>query len=96
MRRLFLKIWVYFQAHKNLYPPRKWKNIVSVSEIKSFGSNTDTEIEPWFRFSIRKPGFVCTLLSSQKSPSTTRLRDDVALNASNNLRLELLIQTIKH
>ena len=43
-----------------------------------------------------QPSNMSSALSSQKSPSTTRLRDDNALNASNNLRLELLIQTIKH
>ena len=61
--RLFLKIWVYFPAHKNLYPPKKWKNIVSVSEKKRFGSNTD--IGPWFRLTISKPGFGCTLPDCQ-------------------------------
>ena len=55
--RLFLKIWVYFPAHKNLYPPKKWKNIVSVSEKKvrlrnrywkwTLVSVPDTKI--WFR-----------------------------------------------
>ena len=54
--------WVYFQAHKNLYPPKKWKNIVLVLEKKSFGSDTDTEIGPWFRFLISKPGFGRTLV----------------------------------
>ena len=29
---------------------------------KEFGSDTDTEIGPWFRFPIRKPGFGRTLL----------------------------------
>ena len=61
--RLFLKIWVYFPAHKNLYPPKKWKIIVSVSEKKRFGSNTD--IGPWFRLTISKPGFGCTLPDCQ-------------------------------
>ena len=28
---------------------------------KKFRSDTDTEIEPWFRFLIPKPGFGCTL-----------------------------------
>jgi hypothetical protein len=27
MLRLFLKIWVHFQAFKNLYPPKKWENM---------------------------------------------------------------------
>jgi hypothetical protein len=27
-----------------------------------FGSDTDTEIGPWFRFPIPKPGFGCTLI----------------------------------
>ena len=31
---LHLKIWVYFQAHKSLYSPKKWKNVVLVSEKK--------------------------------------------------------------
>ena len=26
-----------------------------------FGSDTDTDIGPWFRFLIQKPGFGCTL-----------------------------------
>ena len=29
---------------------------------KSFGSDTDTEIGPWFRFPISKPGFGRTLV----------------------------------
>ena len=28
---------------------------------KSFGSDTDTEIRPWYRFPIPKPGFGRTL-----------------------------------
>ena len=35
---------------------------VSVSE-KSFGSDTDTEMGPWFWFLIPKPGFGRTLSS---------------------------------
>ena len=35
------------------------KKRVSVSEKKI---STDTEIEPWFRFPITKPGFGCTLV----------------------------------
>ena len=57
--RLLLKIWVYFQAYKNLYPPKRWEKIRkiinflnekkgSVSE-KKIGSDTNTEIVPWFR-----------------------------------------------
>ena len=37
---------------------------VSVSEKKSFGSDTDTEIGPWFRFPIPKPSFAHTLISA--------------------------------
>ena len=40
------------------------KRKVSVSEKKSFGSDTDTEIGPWIWFPILKPGFGCTLLAS--------------------------------
>ena len=29
---------------------------------KNFGSDTDTKIEPWFRFPIPKPGFGRTLV----------------------------------
>ena len=53
--RLFLKIWVYFPAHKNLYPPKKWKKYSFGFRKKSFGS--DTEIGPWFRSPILKSGF---------------------------------------
>ena len=31
---------------------------------KKFGSDTDTEIGPWFRFPIPKPNFGLTLLGS--------------------------------
>ena len=71
------KIWVYFQAHRNLYPPKKWESMrfffekskkskkkVSVLEKKS-GSDTDTEIGPWFRFLIPKPGFCRTLIANR-------------------------------
>ena len=34
---------------------------VSVSEKKSFGSDNNTEIEPWFRVLIPKPSFGHTL-----------------------------------
>ena len=51
-----------------MYSPKKyekmskiWKREVSVSEKKKNGSDTDTEIGPWFRFPIPKPGFGCTL-----------------------------------
>ena len=30
-------------------------------EKKKFGSDTDTQTGPWFRFLIPKPGFGCTL-----------------------------------
>ena len=37
-------------------------------EKKSFGfrKNTDTEIGPWLRFPIQKPGFGCTLVKGSK------------------------------
>ena len=49
----FLKIWVYFQAYKNLNLPKKWekkkkklKEKVSVQDKKKIGFETDTEIGP--------------------------------------------------
>ena len=71
--RLFLKICVQFQAFKNLYSPKKQKYMVIWKFLKKksfgfrkklFGSNTDTKIGPWFRFSILKPGFGRTLVCS--------------------------------
>ena len=47
---------------------KKWKKIVSVLE-KKIGSNTDTEIGPWFRFPIPKPGFGCTLYQKERTKS---------------------------
>ena len=38
------------------------KTKVSVSEKKCFGSDTVTEIGTWFRLSIPKPGFDCSLI----------------------------------
>ena len=38
------------------------KSEVSVSEKKNFGSDTNTESGPWFRFPIPKPGFGRTLV----------------------------------
>ena len=53
--RLSLKICAQFQAFKNLYPTKnigKFEKIenkeVSVSEKKSFGPNSNTEIGPCF------------------------------------------------
>ena len=77
-----MKIFVQFQAFKNLYNPKKQENIrkfenfekkkekkvsvlekkVSVWEKKSFGSDNDTEIRPWFWFPIPKPDMGCTLI----------------------------------
>ena len=71
--RLFLKIWVYFQAYKNLYSPKKWEMMTKIKRKKElkdkknqfqkkyFGSDTDTEIGPWFRSPIPKTGFGRTL-----------------------------------
>ena len=63
-----MRTWVYFQAYKN---PKveNMRNIQKISETKQkkgvwkifFGSNTNTEIGPWFRFPIPKPGFGRTL-----------------------------------
>ena len=72
MLRLFVKIWVHFQAFKNLYPAKKWENMQKNLNFekkfgfgkKKFGSDTDTEIQPWFRFPIPIPNFGRTLVSS--------------------------------
>ena len=65
--RLFLKIWVYFQAFKNSYPQERSRKYekdlklkVLVSE-KKIASDTNTEIGLWFRFPTPKPGFGHTL-----------------------------------
>ena len=63
-----MKICVKFQAFKNLYPPKKQKNIRKLekksfaSGKKKFGSDTDTEIGPWFLFPKLKPGCGRTLV----------------------------------
>ena len=62
-----MKICVQFQDFKNLHPHMKFENIKFLKfqfPKKSFGSNTDTEIGPWFRFPILKPGFGCTLIGN--------------------------------
>ena len=48
---MFLKIWVYFQAYKNCYPPRnekylKFEKKKNWFQKKKICSDTDTEIEP--------------------------------------------------
>ena len=47
---------VWDKKHKYLF--NLWKEMVCK---KSFESDTDTKIGPWFRFSIQKPGF-CRIL----------------------------------
>ena len=42
------------------------KKKVSVSEKKNFGSDTNTEIQPWFRIPIPLPNFGCTLIYLHK------------------------------
>ena len=68
------KSYFFFQiiAYKNLYPKkRSRKHVKNLNFFQMFcfgfgkkkiGSNTDTEIGPWFRFPIPKPGFGRTLL----------------------------------
>ena len=65
-----LKIFVQFQACKNLYNPKKQENIITIEKFwkksfvtKTFGS--DTVIGPWFRFPIPKPSFGCTLVEGK-------------------------------
>ena len=60
-----MKIWVYFKL-KKLHPPRCGKT-TKIWSFKFFflkcgfrnkiGSNTNTKIEPYYRFPIPKPGF---------------------------------------
>jgi hypothetical protein len=47
-------------CYKNLYHPKKWEKKISFGK-KSFSSDTDTKIGPWFQFTILKPGLGCTL-----------------------------------
>ena len=64
-----MKIWVYFQAYKNFYVCEKHEKVLKNFEKKkefwfrkkNLGFDTDTEIGPWFWFSIPKPGFGRTL-----------------------------------
>ena len=54
--RLFLKIWVYFQAFKNSYPQDEKNFEIEIFGFgKKIGLDTDTEIRLWFRFLIPKP-----------------------------------------
>ena len=57
-----------FKTKKNLSPaPNKEKKHISFFKFKkkkkkvlikkSYGSDTDTELDPWFRFLVLKPGF---------------------------------------
>ena len=81
--RLFLKVWVYFQAFKNSYPQErsgkheknlKLKVLVSEKKISS-----DTEIGLWFRFPIPKPSFGRTLA---KEIDYQQLQSDLILIVS--------------
>ena len=71
---------IYFHAYKNLYPPKKWETWEKFENKKfglgknNFGSDTNTEIESWFRFPILKPGFGRTLKNVSSCTWTTRER----------------------
>ena len=55
---------MFYQAYKNLHLHKKKEKKIGIG-IKSFGSYTDTQIGPWFRFLIPKPGFGRTLIETQ-------------------------------
>jgi hypothetical protein len=53
--KLSFKIWVHFEAYKNLHSKRSGENNKKKKfwfRKKNFGSETDTEIGPWFRLPI--------------------------------------------
>ena len=56
--RLFLKIWVYFQAYKSLYPPKKREKMRKLWSLKkSFGLERKT----WLRYRYRNWSLVLVL-----------------------------------
>ena len=60
--KYFWRFGFFFQAFKNFYVCEKHEKILNFFE-KKVGSDTNTEIGPWFWYSIPKPGFGLTLIN---------------------------------